>query len=333
MQSRIAPRAKSEKIRNVDQNGRILDRASPLATAPDTNSRMPKCRLRPRAFTTSGSALATSVPPGWLVPAWPGASSTPKSPAPSKVSRVFVDGARSAAPPMSHGTFFAIAFSTAPDVSRVALPSGPPGTRGCRRPSPPAAPAAACAAADRRARGARPSSARRAPSTSRSLRPRARRARRRSARTPVGHPELRIFRPAVEPLGGAHLVLAKARRASGCPACAGAVRDGAVDDDQRRPMLLVAECRVGARQHGEVVGVADTGDVPAQADEPGGDILGKGQRRAPFDGDRVVVVDPAQVRQVQVPGERCRFRGDALHHVAVAAQRRRRSQTSRSPGG
>ena len=45
-----------------------------------------------------------------------------KSPAPSNVRRVLVDGARSAAPPISQGTFRAIAFKTMPDEMRVAIP-------------------------------------------------------------------------------------------------------------------------------------------------------------------------------------------------------------------
>ena len=38
----------------------------------------------------------------------------------------------------------------------------------------------------------------------------------------------------------------------------------------------------------------------------------------PFDRDPVRVVDPAEVREALVRGERCRLRGDALHHAAVA---------------
>src|SRR6267378_8408629 len=44
------------------------------------------------------------------------------SPAPSKVSRVFVDGERSAEPPISHGCLLAIAFNTLPEESLLAIP-------------------------------------------------------------------------------------------------------------------------------------------------------------------------------------------------------------------
>jgi hypothetical protein len=103
---RIAPRAKSEKIRNPDQYGRTFVRDIPFEIAADACSRIPKWKLRPERSS-----------------AW-------KSPAPSNVSRVLVDGARSAAPPSSHGTFRAIAFSTWAELSRLAIPLGSAGNSG-----------------------------------------------------------------------------------------------------------------------------------------------------------------------------------------------------------
>ena len=52
-----------------------------------------------------------------------------------------------------------------------------------------------------------------------------------------------------------------------------------------------------------------------------GDVLRERDVGVPLDGDPVRVVDPAQVRQREVPGQRCRLRGDALHHAAVAGER------------
>ena len=69
----------------------------------------------------------------------------------------------------------------------------------------------------------------------------------------------------------------------------------------------------------DVVGVADPQDVPAVTEEPGRDVLREGDARVPFDGDVVVVVDPAEVVEAEVAGQRRRFRRDALHHAAVAA--------------
>jgi hypothetical protein len=75
-----------------------------------------------------------------------------------------------------------------------------------------------------------------------------------------------------------------------------------------------------AREHLEVVGVAHAGDVPAVADEPGGHVLAERPGRVPLDRDLVVVVDPAQVGQPEVAGQRCRLARDAFHHAAVAGQ-------------
>jgi hypothetical protein len=58
---------------------------------------------------------------------------------------------------------------------------------------------------------------------------------------------------------------------------------------------------------------------PAVRLEPGGHVLAERQLGAAFNRDLVVVVDPAQVRQLEVAGERCGLAGDAFHQVAVAA--------------
>ncbi len=63
----------------------------------------------------------------------------------------------------------------------------------------------------------------------------------------------------------------------------------------------------------------DPRDVPAEADELRGDVVAEGQGGAALDRDLVVVVDPAEVVQLQVPGQRRRLLGDALHHAAVPA--------------
>src|SRR5580765_3371146 len=93
--------------------GRTFDSDIPLQMAVIACSRMPKWKLRPPYEPAS------------------------KSPAPSKVSRVFVEGKRSAAPPISHGTVWHTAFSTLPEESRVARPLGSAG-EGASDLSPPA---------------------------------------------------------------------------------------------------------------------------------------------------------------------------------------------------
>jgi hypothetical protein len=69
-----------------------------------------------------------------------------------------------------------------------------------------------------------------------------------------------------------------------------------------------------------VVGVAHPPHVPAVGQEARGDVVAEGELGAALDGDAVVVVDPAEVAQHQVAGKGGGLAGDALHHVAVAAQ-------------
>jgi hypothetical protein len=50
----------------------------------------------------------------------------------------------------------------------------------------------------------------------------------------------------------------------------------------------------------DVIGVADTLDVPTVGEKPRGDIFREGDLGVAFDGDVVVVPDPAQVIEAQV---------------------------------
>ena len=77
----------------------------------------------------------------------------------------------------------------------------------------------------------------------------------------------------------------------------------------------------GSRQHFLIVGVAHAHDVPAIGDEARCHVVAEGQCGIALNGDVVVVVDPAQIRELQVTGQRGRFAAHALHHAAVASQR------------
>ena len=99
------------------------------------------------------------------------------------------------------------------------------------------------------------------------------------------------------------------------------VADDAVHHDQRRTLALGPKRIEGGAQRAQVVGVGDVLHRPAVAGEPGRHVLGERQAGGALDGDLVVVVDPAQVGQLQVPGQRGGLGADALHQAAVAAQR------------
>ena len=91
--------------------------------------------------------------------------------------------------------------------------------------------------------------------------------------------------------------------------------------DQRRPRLLRFELLEAAAQQIDVVGVVDPGDVPAVALKRSGDVVLVGEPGFTVDRDVVVVVDPAEVVELQVAGDRGGFVGDALHQAAVAGDR------------
>ena len=136
----------------------------------------------------------------------------------------------------------------------------------------------------------------------------------------VGHEELRIFGPSIVAFAEADLLIAErlAMSRGGVLFVRRAVADVAVQDDERGPAFLFAEYLEGVLDAVDVIRVADPQDVPPITDEAGFDILREGDFRAPLDGDVVVVVDPAEVVETKVAGQRGSLRADALHHVSIA---------------
>src|SRR5262249_17634044 len=137
----------------------------------------------------------------------------------------------------------------------------------------------------------------------------------------VGNQELRVFRPPIGALAKANFLRAEwlaARGSAGLPV-RGAVADVAVEDDECGAPLRLPKDTESCLDAIEVVGVADAENVPAVPQESGGDVLCECEARLTFDRDVVVVVDPAQVVESQVTGERGCFGGHALHQTAVAA--------------
>ena len=116
------------------------------------------------------------------------------------------------------------------------------------------------------------------PSARRAAAPRAPMPASKCSHDAVGHEELGILRPAVGALGEPDLVVAQrlAMGRGGVVLVRRAVADVAVEDDQRRPALGLAEDRERVLDALEVVGVADAQHVPAVGEEARGDILGEG---------------------------------------------------------
>ena len=154
----------------------------------------------------------------------------------------------------------------------------------------------------------------------------------------AGHQKLLVFRPAVRDFRQPDLLLAQ-RRPVGLVAV-GLVRraetDHAADNNQRRPVAvkgdipIFADTKIGTvplaegfpclAKRGQIVDVGHPKHVPAVAGEPRGHVLAERQRRAALDRDVVVVIHPAEIRELQMSGQRSRLAADALHQVAVATK-------------
>src|SRR5262249_54098246 len=120
-----------------------------------------------------------------------------------------------------------------------------------------------------------------------------------------GHKKLCIFRPAVEVLSEADLLLTErlAVRRSSVLSMRRSVANVAIQHAERGAILGLAKDAEGGRATREAVGGADAQHVPAVSQKARLDVLGKGETRFPLDGDVVVVVDPAEVIEAQVTGQ------------------------------
>ncbi len=136
------------------------------------------------------------------------------------------------------------------------------------------------------------------------------------------HEELRLFRPAVAPLREADFVLAEglAMRSSGILLVRRPVTYMAVEHDKRRAISFAAELVDRLGDSLAVIGVAHMLDIPAIGEEPRSDIVAKGEFGTAFDRHTVIVINPEQVSELQMAGDRGGFAGHTLHHVAVAAE-------------
>src|SRR5215469_336149 len=86
-----------------------------------------------------------------------------------------------------------------------------------------------------------------------------------------------------------------------------AVADVAVQHNECWAALRLAENFQGVLDAFEVIRIADTQDVPAVPEESRLHVLSKRETRAAFDRNVIVIVDPAEVVEAEVSGQRCRF--------------------------
>ncbi len=121
----------------------------------------------------------------------------------------------------------------------------------------------------------------------------------------VGHKELGVFGPAIAALGQPDFLFAQ-RLPVGLGSvllmwCA--VTNVAVQDDQRGPAFGLTKSLECPLDLIHVIGVADAQHVPLVSKEARRHILGEGDIGVAFDGDVVVVENPAEVVEAQVARE------------------------------
>lgn len=94
-----------------------------------------------------------------------------------------------------------------------------------------------------------------------------------------------------------------------------------VENNQRWATLGLLERPDGALDPADIIGVAHPHYIPPVGQKPGGDVFGKRDVGVAFDRDVVVVVDPAEIVEPEVRGQRRRFGRHAFHEAAIAADR------------
>src|SRR5262245_2385714 len=137
---------------------------------------------------------------------------------------------------------------------------------------------------------------------------------------PLRNKKFCILRPSLTSFREPDLFVAEWLTVSRCGVLLvrGTVPDMAVQNDERRTALRLSEDLQRLLNALTIVCVADPQDVPAIGQETSRDILGECQARTPFDRDVVVVVDPAEIVEAQMTGQRCRFRCNTLHQTTIS---------------
>ena len=93
----------------------------------------------------------------------------------------------------------------------------------------------------------------------------------------------------------------------------------AVQNDEGRPALRLSENFERLFDAVNVIGIADAQHVPAVSEKARGHVFGECDVRVPFDGDVIVVPNPAEIIETEMTGERGSFGSNAFHHATVTA--------------
>ncbi len=75
-----------------------------------------------------------------------------------------------------------------------------------------------------------------------------------------------------------------------------------------------------AFQHLQVIDIPHSRHIPAIGEEARGHILAKGQVCTAFNTNAVVIVNPAQIGEVEMPGKGSGLAADPFHHVSISGE-------------
>src|SRR4029077_19036240 len=98
------------------------------------------------------------------------------------------------------------------------------------------------------------------------------------------------------------------------------VGDVTVNIDRGGSIRVAFECPECAIEHLQVIGIPNARNIPAESDKARRYIIAIGERRVTLDGYVVVVVDPAEIIELEMSRQRRGLAGNSFHHAAVATQ-------------
>src|ERR1043166_4741850 len=118
-----------------------------------------------------------------------------------------------------------------------------------------------------------------------------------------GNQKLCVLRPAIGAFGEHDLIVAERLAVSfrSILPVWRTVADMAVEDDESRPALGLTENVESVLDAVGVVGIANAQNVPSITEETRRDVFGESDAGVPLDRDAVVVINPAEVVQTQMP--------------------------------
>src|ERR1700739_4648489 len=101
----------------------------------------------------------------------------------------------------------------------------------------------------------------------------------------------------------------------------GTVSDMTVENNECGAAFRPSKHLEGLLDAIDVVRISDSQDIPSIRNESRLDVFGERNASVAFDGDVSVVVNPAQVAEPEMSGERCSLRCDTFHQAPVATHR------------